>query len=228
MARTNLKPFYLLLGVIALVGAVLMVQGARRGGGAASVAPIDLQALDASDLVEKARGVKLGPDSAPLQVMVFSDYMCPACAYFATAIEPLLQQEFVQAGKVQLIAYDFPLGGSHIHSFLAARAARCAEDQGKFWEYHRQMLAQQAAWSYSRVPPTDRFQEFAVQLGLDAAAFDRCLNSDAHAELVTANHQLGQSIGVNGTPTVIIGGRNSLSPNDWEVLRAEILRALGE
>jgi protein-disulfide isomerase len=68
----------------------------------------------------------------------------------------------------------------------------------------------------------------AQQLGLDPAKFDGCLDSDAHAELVTANYQLGQQAGVNGTPTVFIDGRQSLSPNDWDVLKAEIQRALGQ
>jgi protein-disulfide isomerase len=228
-AGSNLKPFYILLGVIALLGVSLMVYGQiRSGGGDASVEPVNLEAMDARALMEKARGVRVGPDSAAVQVMAFSDYMCPACAYFAASIEPQLLQEFVQTGQVQYIAYDFPLGGTHIHSFLAARAARCAEDQGKFWEYHKQLLAQQNAWSYSREAPVAQFQSYAQQLGLDTDTFGACLNSDRHAELVTANYQLGQQAGVGGTPTVFVAGRQSLSPNDWDVLRSEIRRALGK
>jgi len=179
-------------------------------------------------LVEKAQGIKEGPDNAPVQVLVFSDYMCPACAYFATTIEPLVKQEFVQAGRVQLVNYDFPLGGSHIHSFVAARAARCAQDQGKWTEYHNLLLSRQSAWSYSRVAPVEQFTDYATELGLNGDTFQSCLNSDTHAELVTANHQLGQQLGVGGTPSVFIGGRLSLGPNDWDVLKAEIQRALGE
>jgi len=228
--NSRLKPFYLLLGVIVLVGVALMVYGARRGSGStrASMAPVDLQAMAPQELITKAKGVRMGSASARVQVMVFSEYQCPACAYFATNIEPLVQQEFVQTGKIQYIAHDFPLGGSHIYGFLAARAARCAEDQGKFWEYHKQLLANQNAWAFSRVPPVDLFKSYAQQLGLDPAKFDGCLDSDAHAELVTANYQLGQQAGVNGTPTVFIDGRQSLSPNDWDVLKAEIQRALGQ
>lgn len=228
-AGSNLKPFYILLGVIVLLGVSLMVYGQIKGGGGkATVEPVNLDAMDAKALMEKARGVRVGPDNAAVQVMAFSDYMCPACAYFATAIEPQLLQEFVQTGQVQFIAYDFPLGGTHIHSFLAARAARCAEDQGKFWEYHKQLLTQQNAWSYSRNPPVEQFQAYAQQLGLNTDNFSACLNSDQHAELVTANYQLGQQAGVGGTPTVFIAGRQSRSPNDWNVLKSEIQRALGQ
>lgn len=227
---SNLKPFYLLLGIVALVGLALIVYQGRKGKGAgeASTAPVDLQSLDARALLEKARGVKVGPDSAKVQVMVFSDYMCPACGYFATNIQPLIEEQFAKTGKVQFTYYDFPLGGTHVHSFLAARAARCAEDQGKFHDYHSLLFRQQNGWSFAGSPPVDQFNDFAQQLGLDAAKFQDCLNSDAHAELVTANYQLGQQLGVNATPTVIINGRRSTDPNTWDVLKAEIERELGQ
>jgi protein-disulfide isomerase len=228
---SNLKPFYILLGLIVLVGVALMVYGARKGSGGAgqaSVEPVNLDTLDARALMEKARGVRRGPDDAKLRLMVFSDYTCPGCAHFATNIEPQLVREFVEPGLVQLTYYDFPLGGeAHVHGFLAARAARCAEDQGKFWEYHDRLMLLQSAWAFSRVPPVEQFQEYAQQLGLDPEQFASCLNSDAHAELVTANYQLGQQVAVNGTPTVFIENRQSLQPLDWDVLKAEIQRALG-
>lgn len=227
----NLNWFYLLLTVVVLTGVGLMVYGqvgrGKTRAGKASMAPVNLAAMAAPDLIKAARGVTRGAESARVEVMVFSDYQCPACAYFATNIEPQIVKEFVETGKIRLIAQDFPLGGSHIYGFLAARAARCAEDQGKFWEYHHQLLALQNAWAYSRVPPVETFQSYAVDLGLDAAKFNGCLNSDAHADLVTANYQLGQQAGVTGTPTVFIDGRQSLGPNDWDVLKAEIERALG-
>ena len=227
---SNLKWFYLLLGVIVVVGVGLMIYGGRKGSGSqASMQPVDLAALDARALMEKAKGVRIGPDSARVQVMLFSDYTCPGCAHFTNSIEPQLLQEFVETGRIQFIAYDFPLGGaSHVHGFLAARAARCAEDQGKFWEYHKQLMAAQAAWAFSASAPIEQLQSYAAQLGLDANAFSTCLNSDQHAELVTANYQLGQQAGVNSTPTVFVGPRQSLGSLDWDVLRAEIRRALGD
>lgn len=225
---SNLKWFYALLVAVVVVGIGLMVYGKiRRANSAAAMQPIDLQTMAPQELIQRAKGVVIGPDSARVQVMVFSDYQCPGCAYYATSIEPLVIDQFAKTGLIKYIAHDFPLGGSHQYSFLAARGGRCAEDQGKFWEYHHLLLAQQSAWTYSRVAPVEQFQAYAVQLGLDPQKFNSCLNSDQHADLVTANYQLGQQAGVTQTPTVFIDGRQSLQPMDWDVLKAEIERALG-
>lgn len=223
---SNLKPFYIILGVVALLGAAAIGYGALRRPSAA-VEPIDLSSLDARALYEKAKGVGLGDPAAPVQVLVFSDYMCPACAYFSTRSTPLLKQEFIDRGQVQLIYYDFPLGGTHVHSFVASRAARCAEDQGKFWEYHDVLLVRQQDWSYSREAPIGKFMGYARELGLEESRFGGCLRSDEHAELVSANHELGEQLGVNATPSVFVNSRKVSSPNDWDELRPAIQRELG-
>ncbi|HSJ15704.1 MAG TPA: DsbA family protein [Longimicrobiales bacterium] len=223
---SNLKPFYIILGVVALLGAAAIGYGALRRPSAA-VEPIDLSSLDARALYEKAKGVGLGDPAAPVQVLVFSDYMCPACAYFSTRSTPLLKQEFIDRGQVQLIYYDFPLGGTHVHSFVASRAARCAEDQGKFWEYHDMLLGRQQDWSYSREAPIGKFMGYARELGLEESRFGGCLRSDEHAELVSANHELGEQLGVNATPSVFVNSRKVSSPNDWDELRPAIQRELG-
>ena len=226
---TNLKPFYLLLGLIAVVGVGLIIAASRsKGSGGAVTEPIDLGTLDSRALLAKAQGITVGEASAPLKVFVFSDYMCGGCGYFATSIYPQLKSEFVDAGKVQFTYYDYPLGGSHIHSFVASRAARCAGDQGKFWEYHDLLLGRQQDWTYSRVVPMDQFFQFADIAGVDREDLQACINSDTHAEVVTANKQLGDQLGVNSTPTVILNGRHSMSPLEWNGLRTEIRRELGE
>lgn len=228
--RSNLKPFYLLLGIIAIVGvALIIVASNRKPGGAAAMDLVDLGALDNRALVEKAKPVAMGQDAAPVKVLVFSDYQCPGCGHFATNIFPELKREFIDTGKVQFMYYDFPLGPpGHPHSFVASRAARCAGDQGKFWELHDYLLANQNSWSYSRTPPIEQFVQYGQQLGVDRAALETCINSDEHAEVVTANYQLGQQLGVGSTPTVIIDGRHSMSPLDWNGLRTELRRATGE
>ena len=140
---------------------------------------------------------------------------------------PLIKQEFIDRGQVQLVYYDFPLGGSHVHSFVAARAGRCAEDQDRFWVYKDMLLARQQDWSYSREAPIGKFLGYARELGLDEAAFESCLRSDQHAELVSANHELGEQLGVGGTPTVYINGRRAEGWGDWTELRPAIQRELG-
>lgn len=223
---SNLKPFYIILGIVAVLGIGAIAFGALRGGETA-VEPVDLSNLDARALMERARGVTMGENPDAVQILVFSDYMCPACALFNSRIFPLIKQEFIDRGQVQLVYYDFPLGGSHVHSFVAARAGRCAEDQDRFWVYKDMLLARQQDWSYSREAPIGKFLGYARELGLDEAAFESCLRSDQHAELVSANHELGEQLGVGGTPTVYINGRRAEGWGDWTELRPAIQRELG-
>jgi protein-disulfide isomerase len=210
-----MKPFYAVMALIAVLGVVGILLATRSGGsGGMATEPLDLRQMnDASTLLDRAQGVTAGPDDAPVQILVFSDYQCPGCAHWATQIEPMIKSEFVATGKVRLTYYDFPLGGNFKHSFVASRAARCAGDQGRFWEYHDGLMAQQQQWSYSGSTPTSYFISLASSLGVEQRQFESCLRSDAHAEVVTANRVLGETLGVTGTPTVFLNGRQL---RDWQ------------
>jgi protein-disulfide isomerase len=226
---TNLKPFYIILGIVAVVGiAGLAYAMLGRGARGAATEPVDLSGIEnPQELVARARGVAAGPADAPVQVLVFSDYMCPYCAQFALSVEKQIKSEFVEDGRVQFVYYDFPLGGAHIHSFLAARAARCAEDQDRFWEYHDLLFARQSSWMVERTAPIGTLNAYADELGLNGNEFRGCLNSDRHADLVTANYVLGAQLGVNATPWVFVNGRRMDRPMDWGAMRSAIQQNLG-
>jgi len=202
------RGFYIILAVVGLVGIAAIAYALTSGRGATATEPVEVAGIeDARTLVERAEGIVVGSADAPVKLIVFSDFMCPYCGQFALQVKPLLVQNEVAAGHLQLVAYDFPLGGTHRHSFAAARAARCAGDQGRYWEYHDALYARQARWSGRSSTPLNDFEEYAAELGLDRAAFSACLRSDRHAEVVTANIMLGERLGVRGTPTVIVNGR---------------------
>lgn len=231
----SLKPLYIALVVIALAGAGWIAYSAAKGAQrTAALQPVSLEGIeDPQALMDMARGVQKGADTARVKVLVFSDFTCPSCRFYSSSVEPQLVSEFVETGRVQLVYYDFPLGddrtgGAHRHAFIAARAARCADEQNRFWEFHDVLFAQQASWSTSPNPPLDRFREFAVTLGLDEDAFNECLYSERFADTVTANRLLGQSLNVSGTPTVYVGPRPSAGWNNWDQLRQDVLRALGQ
>src|SRR5690606_10236769 len=137
-----------------------------------------------------------------------------------------LKADLVESGQVQLVYYDFPLSG-HPHSCTVSRAARCATDQGKSWEYHDLALAQQEQGPYSTTTPTDLLIECARSVWLASAQFPSCLESDAHAETVTANQMLGAQLGVRGTPTVFVNGRQLQNWNDFQAAKAEIQAMTG-
>lgn len=212
-SASTTKLFYGVLAVIAVVGIGSIVYASTRSAGMATE-PLDMsQVTDAESLLQRAQPVHLGDENAPIQMFVFSDFMCPACGVWSSRVEPHVKREFVETGKVRLTYYDFPLGGAHKYSFAAARAARCASDQGKFWDYHDRLFGSQQQWSYSAGMPTDFFLQYATELGLDMDAFESCLRSDQHAEVVTANKVLGETLGVGGTPTIFVNGRQMTA--DW-------------
>lgn len=231
-ARSQYRVFYIVLGVVALAGiGALGWSVTSSKASKAAMKPLDMSALanDTKALYEKAVPVKAGPDSARVRIVVLSDYTCPFCGRFAAEVQPRLVQDFVNQGKVQLIYYDFPLGGEgeHQYSYLAARAARCAGEQGKFWQFHDVIFGQQSSWAFQGKPPVDTFEQDAARLGLDAQKYNACLESDRYLDVVTANHMLGETLGVNHTPTVIMDQQEIENPLDYADFKARIETALG-
>lgn len=221
------RTFYWIIGIVALLGVGAIALSTMRGNSAMATEPIDLGEIpDASTLLERAQGIAVGPDDAPIKLLVFSDFQCPACRTWALGVEKPLKAEFVESGQAQLVYYDYPLE-MHPHAFIVARAARCALDQDKFWEFHDLAFAQQDNWAFSAGPPTGLLKEYARTVGLDEEQFEQCLNSDAHAETVTANLMLGAQLGVRGTPTVFVNGRQLQGWNAYETAREEILQITG-
>lgn len=205
-----MKTFYWVLGAIGVLGVVLIGLSMFRTRGVTTEQPADLPPdafSSQAELVAAARGIPAGPENAPVKLLVFSDYMCPACQHFATVVEPGIREQYINNGQVQLVYYDFPLGGAHKYSFLASRAGRCALDQNKFWEYHDHLFKQQSNWAFSRNAPVQQFIDYARELGLNVQDFESCLRSDKHSDVVSANRALGIKLGVNGTPTVYMNGR---------------------
>lgn len=226
----NLKLFYMMLAAVAVIG-LGWIAWSASGRGTPAVAPIDLSGIeDNQALIAQARGVQAGPDDAPVQILLFSDFTCPGCGAFAQYIEPQIKAEFVQGGRVRYVYHDFPLGGEagHKHGFVAARAARCAGEQDRYWEYHDVLFARQGEWASVRNTPTALLTQYAELLGLDDSAFESCLKSDKYADVVTANRILGERLGVAATPTVFIGSRSIPPGLSYEEVRALILRELGE
>jgi len=201
---------YMILGAVAVVGVGVIGYSVGSGSSGAAVAPVVIQGLDDEGidrdlelLAELAQGVSKGDENATVTIIEFGDYQCPSCMMFAQQVKPTVELTLVETGKAKFVFYDFPITNAHPNAFLAARAARCADDQGRFWDYHDNLFRNQPRWS-ALVNPAGLFEEYARTLEMDDGAFAQCLNSDRHAELVTANMQLGEMLGVGGTPTVLI------------------------
>jgi len=159
--------------------------------------------------------MEAGDPEAPLAILDFSDYSCPSCRQFTSTVKPFLDQGYVQQGLARFQYYDFPLPGFP-NSFLAARAARCAGDQDAYWPFHDELFRNQPSWSIM-ADPVSTFEGYAGNLGLDRGAFRSCLRSDRHADVVTANRDLGRELGVQGTPSIFVntGEGRAVRVEDW-------------
>ena len=206
-AGRSLKTFYLVLGVIAIVGIVLIVRAATRS----PAAPLVMADCSGPPLGgAQAVGQALGPDSAPVHIDEYSDFECPFCARFAIVTMPDVRQRLIATGKLRWRFMDFPLQG-HTKSPVAHVAAACAADQGKFWEMEEALYGNQNTWvEDSR--PEGKFFEYARRIGLDADSFRVCLESRRPWPKIEANRCSGEKLGVGGTPTFFVNGREWPGP----------------
>jgi protein-disulfide isomerase len=138
-----------------------------------------------------------GGKDAPVTIVEFSDFQCPYCR----SAEPVLKQIRAKYGdKVKLIYMDFPLG-MHPHAMDAAVAGRCAADQNKFWEFHDAMFSDQSKLDAAGLKAS------AARVGLDSNKFNACFDAKPEAPGIKADQAQGEQLGVTGTPTFFVNGR---------------------
>ena len=139
----------------------------------------------------------LGKKDAPVTLVEFSDFQCPFCKQAAPTVKQVAQK---LGDKVRIVYRQYPIESLHPFALKAAEASLCANDQGKFWELHDAMFADQTRLGVNDLKQTAR------RLGLDGRAFDSCLDSSRHADQVQADLKEGQRVGLTGTPTMFING----------------------
>ncbi|MHB8603065.1 MAG: DsbA family protein [Nitrosotalea sp.] len=145
----------------------------------------------------------LGSPSAPVTIIEFGDYQCPKCDAWFKNEEPTIKANYIDTNKAKLYFVDFPFLGAD--SPVAAQAAYCAGDQGKYWEYHDYLYSNQGAIQ-SGWASANNLKSYAITLGLDASKFNSCLDSGKYADNVAHNKDIGSSKGIQGTPAFFIVG----------------------
>lgn len=148
-------------------------------------------------------GLSMGDPNAPVKVVEFADYQCPACANYALGLEPTIVQNYVATGQVYYTVSPFNFLGEE--SFHAGEAAYCANDQGKFWEYRDILLANyngENGGAYN----DKRLIAFAGKIGLDSKTFEECFASKKYEQKVLDDNTYAKSQGVTGTPSFLVNG----------------------
>ena len=158
-----------------------------------------------------------GNANAPVTIIQFSEFQCPFCGRFARDTLPSIQKDYIDTGKVKIIYRDFVV---HSTSRIAQIASECADEQGKYWEYHDKLFENQGALD------SDSLKSYASELGLNTAQFNSCLDSEKYGSEVDKDTNDGRAVGVRGTPSFFINGKKVVGAQPYEVFKQEIEAAL--
>jgi len=201
-ASTSNRAFYLIIAVVAVAGIAAITYQSTRTRQTASASPID----STLPPVQSA-GYVLGSPAAPIEVTEFGDFECPACGNFSTLTEPDIRKRYVTTGKVRWRFIDFPLSG-HRNTWPASRAAACADEQGKFWEYHDALYQTQDQWNGEATSNPDKYLKgLGRQLGLNTTQFDACVDTKQTQAKIQAHYTLAMQRQVEQTPTFVVGDK---------------------
>ncbi len=197
-----LLPLAVLIGAILISSSILYVHFDNTnsdGGSQAAAAPKKITKVD----IDLDGAMILGDSKAPVTIVEYADFQCPYCARYFQQSQKAIISQYVNTGKAKFVWKDYAFLGQE--SIWAASAARCANDQGKFWEYHDYLYQHQGAEN-SGVFSKANLKKFASALGLNSSQFNSCLDTDKYAAAVQKETQAGSSIGVSGTPATFING----------------------
>ena len=210
------KQFYLALIAIAVIGGLLIWRTAGKAN--SRVVAVDVKATPA-----QAEGYLMGNPDAPVQIMEFADFECPACGQFATITEPDVRKRLVQTGLASYRFFDFPLTEIHKNTLAASNAAACASDQGKFWEMHDALYEHQPEWSTEATSdPKKFFERYAKGMGLDVSTWSKCYDDQRHLQRIMSNRAEGERRNVRQTPTFVIGTKMIPGSLPYDMIKAYV------
>ena len=165
----------------------------------------------------------LGPEDAPVIIIEFTDLQCPYCARFARQTFPQLRRDYIDTGRVRFASQDLPLP-MHAFAVPAAVAARCAGEQGRFWEFREALFAAQSTFR------DEPYADLARKFGLDLDEFAACRSDGRQTASVHEGIDLARANGITSTPTFLIGrlvdgqfqGEKISGAQPYEVIAAKI------
>lgn len=195
-----MKRFYLLLVGLAVLGGAGLYVASRDG-----TVPGTIEGPVPAIPTDGFGGYVVGSDSAPVEVVEYSDFECPFCARFANLQMPAVRRQLIATGLVRWRFREFPLP-NHPYARYAAHAAHCAGEQNRFWEMHDALFADHS-WAQTGRNPRGLFDSMAERVGLDMGAYGACMAENRYAMRIEASRQEGEARGVGATPTFFVNGR---------------------
>lgn len=160
-----------------------------------------------------------GPDNAPVTIVEFTDFQCPACARSQESLKKLFE-DF--PNQIKLHFKHFPLG-MHVAALEASKAAECAHEQGKFWAYEELLFDQQMKWGPD-IDVQTLLRAYGNDVGLDSKLFDRCMGDKRILERIEKDKMEGQALKVGSTPTFFINGSRVVGYKQLEEKGPEMIR----
>ena len=215
-ASSRPKAFLWLLGAIVLIGVAALSYVATKPKETVRDVAETVDTTNAGP----AQGYLMGKVDAPVKIVEFADFECPACGNFAVVTEPDVRSRIINPGLANLTYYDFPLN-IHRNTLAASNAAACADEQGKFWPMHDRLFQSQTEWNGEATDaPKPFFKRYAQETGLDVAKWEGCYDARKYQKRISANMAEGLRFGVNQTPTFIIAGKLYGGLRSYDALKA--------
>jgi protein-disulfide isomerase len=193
------KTFYAILGVLVIGGGIII---ATRMAGPRNISFAVNPVVTVAD-TSGFRGYLLGSPTAPVEITEYADFECPHCADFEQVQLPDFKLRLIDPGKVRLRFRDLPF---HDHSVVAAHAAACADEQGKYWPANAAIFDHQNDWAF-KTNPISALKDAVASAGVDGDAWTKCMESKKYAGRIQASLAEGNQLKVGSTPSFLINGR---------------------
>lgn len=205
--KRSLLPFYLGLALVGIVGLIFILVNTLNPSPETALSIPRRQPL-AAEVGQTAEGFWYkGDPNAPVKIVEYSDYECPACASLEhELLQADFDKQYIETGKVQFIYHELPLTSIHASAQLTAEVARCAGDQKVFWPVHDALFDTQQQWA-NKPNSRDIILNVAQKAGANRAGIESCLAAGTHTAAVNAAGQAAAAKGLQRTPTVFVNDK---------------------
>ncbi|MDO8523015.1 MAG: DsbA family protein [bacterium] len=215
-------PGAIIVAGLIIAGAIVYVSGPRLAPPANNQGNVEPSpsAANAGEVLKVRNGdFYLGNPGAKVVIVEYGDYQCPFCGKWFKEVEPQIISNYVKTGKAVFIFRDFAFLGEE--SFRSAEAARCANEQDKFWEYHDYLYSNQQGENQGSFSDAN-LKKFAETLKLNTSAFNTCLDSGKYKQAVIDASSEGRTVGVSGTPATFVNETMVSGAQPFAVFQSKI------